>query len=53
MDTGNFIVYIKTHDIYKDIAEAVETRSNTSNCELNKQTTTERKKQESYWCNER
>ena len=26
MDTDNFIVYIKTDDIYKDIAEDVETR---------------------------
>ena len=24
MDTGSFIVYIKTNDIYKDIAEDVE-----------------------------
>ena len=29
-----FIVYIKTDNIYKDIAEDVETRFNTSNCEL-------------------
>ena len=34
MDTGNFIVYIKTDDIYKDIAEGVETRFDTSNYEL-------------------
>ena len=27
MDTDIFIVYIKTDDIYKDIAEDVETRS--------------------------
>ena len=26
MDTHSFIVYIKTDDIYKDIAEDVETR---------------------------
>ena len=32
----NFVVYIKTEDIYKDIAEDVETRFGTSNCELNK-----------------
>ena len=25
MDTDSFIVYIKTDDIYKDIAEAAET----------------------------
>ena len=36
MDTGNFIVYIKTDDIYKDIAEDVETRFDTSNYELDR-----------------
>ena len=30
MDTDSFIVYIKTDDIYKDIAEDVETRFDTS-----------------------
>ena len=34
MDTDSFIVYIKIDDIYKDIAENVETRSDTSNYEL-------------------
>ena len=29
MDTDSFIVYIKTDDIYKDIAEDVETRFDT------------------------
>ena len=29
MDTDIFIVYIKTDDIYKDIAEDVETRFDT------------------------
>ena len=29
-----FIVYIKTDDIYKDIAEDVEARSDTANYEL-------------------
>ena len=29
MDTNSFIVYIKTDDIYKDIAEDVETRFDT------------------------
>ena len=33
MDTDSFIVYIKTDDIYKDIAEDVETRLDTSNYE--------------------
>ena len=34
MDTDSFIVYIKTDDIYRDIAEDVETRFDTSNDEL-------------------
>ena len=34
MDTNNFIVYIKADDIYKDIAEDVETRFDFSNYEL-------------------
>ena len=34
MNTGSFIVYIKTDDIYKDIAKDVETRFDTSNYEL-------------------
>ena len=33
MDTDSFIVYVKTDDIYKDIAENVETRFSTSNSE--------------------
>ena len=33
MDTDSFIVYIKTDDIYKDIAEDLETRFETSNYE--------------------
>ena len=31
MDTDSFIVCIKTNEIYKDIAEDVETRFETSN----------------------
>ena len=34
MDTNSFIVYIKRDDIYKNIAEDVETRFDTSNYEL-------------------
>ena len=34
MDTDSFIVYIKADYIYKDIAEYVETRFDTSNYEL-------------------
>ena len=34
MHTDSFIAYIKTDDIYKDIAEDVETRFDTSNYKL-------------------
>ena len=34
MDTGSFIVHIKPNDIYKDIAEGLETRFDISNYEL-------------------
>ena len=33
MDTDSFIIYIKTDDIYKDIAEDIETRFDISNYE--------------------
>ena len=33
-DTDSYIVYIKVDDIYKDIAEDVETRFDISNYEL-------------------
>ena len=36
MDTDSFILYIKTGDIYKDTAEYVETRFDTSNQELDR-----------------
>ena len=36
MDTDSFIVHVKTDDIYKDIAEDVETRFDTSNFEVNR-----------------
>ena len=36
MDTGSFIVYIKTDDFYQDIAEDVETRFDSSNYELDR-----------------
>ena len=35
MDTESFIVHIKTEDIYKYISEDVETRFDTSNCNVN------------------
>ena len=31
MDTDSFIIHVKTDDIYKDIAEDVKTRFDTSN----------------------
>ena len=36
IDTESFIVYIKTYNIYKDIAEDVEIRFDTSNYELDR-----------------
>ena len=36
MDTGSFIVYREADDIYKDIAEDVETRIDASNYELDR-----------------
>ena len=36
MVTGSFIVYIKTDDSYKDIAEVVEKSFDTSNYELDR-----------------
>ena len=36
MDTDGLLVFIKTDDIYKDIAEDVKTRFNKSNYELDR-----------------
>ena len=36
VDTGCSIVHVKTEDIYKDIAEDVETRFDTSNVEIDR-----------------
>ena len=36
MDTSSFIVYIKTDNLYKDIANDVETRFDTTNYELDR-----------------
>ena len=36
MNTGSSIVYMKTEDIYADIAKDVEVRFNTSNYELDR-----------------
>ena len=52
MDTDSFIVHIKTGDIYKGIAEDVETRFGTSNYELVKPLP-KGKKLKSNWINKR
>ena len=44
MDTDSFTAYIRTHDIYKNIAEDVETRFDTSNHELDRPMTKGEKK---------
>ena len=44
MDTDSFIVYIKSDDIYKNIAEDVETRFDISNYELDRQSPKTKKK---------
>ena len=36
MDTDSFVMHIKTEDFYKDIADNVEKRLNTSNYEINR-----------------
>ena len=57
MDTDNFIVYIKTDDTYKNIAEDVETSFDTSNYELEcnsaERPLPKGKKQKGNWINER
>ena len=34
VDTGSFIVHVKTEDVHKDIEESIETRFDTANFEL-------------------
>ena len=36
MDTDSFVIYIKTEDVYEDIADEVEKRFDTSNYEVNR-----------------
>ena len=45
LDTASFIVYIKTDEIYKDIAEDFETRFDTSNYKLDRPLPKRRKKE--------
>ena len=51
MDTNSFIMHIKTEDFYKDIANNVEKRFDTSNYELNSPIS--RGENKSDWINER
>ena len=50
MDTDGFMVYMKTDYVYRDIAEDVETRFDTSNYELDH--CVKEKKLKSNWINE-
>ena len=43
MNTDSFIVFMKTDDIYKNIAEDIETRFDTSNHELDRSLSKEKK----------
>ena len=52
MDTESFVVYIKTDDIYKDIAEGTETMFNTLNYKLERPLP-KGKKLELNWIHER
>ena len=52
MDTDSFIVHVKTGDIYKGIAEDVETRFDASDYELDKPLP-KGKKLKSNWINKR
>ena len=52
IDTDFFIVHVKTDDIYKDVAEDVKTKFDTSNHQLNRHLSKEKNKK-SNWINER
>ena len=52
MNVNNFIVYIKSGDIYVDIAKDFKTRFDTSNYELERPIL-EGKKLKKNWINER
>ena len=44
MDTDSFIIYIKTEDVYEDIADDVEKRFDTSNYGVNRPVSTGKNK---------
>ena len=52
MDTDSVIGHVKTDGIYKDVGEDVETRSDTSNFELDR-TLPKGKNKRSNWINDR
>ena len=52
MDTDSFIMNIKTNDLYKDIANDVENRFDTSNYEVNGPLPTGKNKK-NHWFNDR
>ena len=52
INTGSFIVHVKTNNIYKDIVEDNERRFDTSNFELDRPLPKGKNKQ-SKWINER
>ena len=52
MGTDSFIVYIKTEDIYADIAKDIEAKSDTSNYELDRPLP-EGEIKKNKWINER
>ena len=52
VDTDSFTVYIKTDHIYKDVAEDVETRFDTSNYELDRPLS-KGKNKKMNWINQR
>ena len=42
--TVSFIIHIKTEDVYEDIADDIEKRFDTSNCEVNRSLSKEKSK---------
>ena len=44
MDTDSLIIYIKSENVYEDIADAIEKRFDTSNYEVNRPLLTRKNK---------
>ena len=51
MDTGSFVVHVKTEDIYKDIAEDNKIRLDTANFKLDRLSSKGKKR--GNWINEK